>query len=60
MRFLQGEMQPNEEDMIKDFQALVDDIMNAAQFCLDNEFNKVDVLKDYKLTKGTLLRYFIK
>ena len=53
-------MQPNEEDMIKDFQALVDDIMNAAQFCLDNEFNKVDVLKDYKLTKGTLLRYFIK
>ena len=47
-------MQPNEDDMITDFQALIDDIMKAAQFCLDSDFNKVDVLKDYKLMKGKI------
>ena len=54
---LQGEMQPNEEDMIVDCQALVADVISAAQFCLDNDFNKVEVLQDYKLLKGILSPY---
>ena len=52
---IKGEMQPTEEDMIVDCQALVADVISAAQFCLDNDFNKVEVLQNYKLLKGNIL-----